>query len=150
MRGWIVAALVVAGCGGADHGPQRAWMESAGRRAATWEPCLRIAVAMRAACGADAACADAVTQDFSYACYLGRYQAAGSGTEDPMTLSPCLWGHVNLHGERFTQEGEPGYVGFDAWARALCDRDRLPAAACTAELRAAQVYCPAGLGGAGP
>ena len=65
-----------------------------GERAATWAPCLRMAVALRVECRGDPECGQQVTRDFSYACYAGRYAAPKvQAVAAPESLSPCFLPH---------------------------------------------------------
>lgn len=151
MRGWIaVLALVACHHEGVDADRATEWLRDRGSATPTWEPCLRLGVAMRQACGSDAACAHAVTPTFTYWCYVAHYRSAKATGDDALSTSPCLWRAVNRHGDRYTQEGEPGFVTFDAWAAGLCTRFALPAAACSSELHDVEASCNIDLTGAGP
>jgi hypothetical protein len=85
-----IALLVIAlaACGGGEH-PRDSWMSARGAAGPTWGACVRVASAMRAECGADAACGDRVTRDYSYDCYWARYRA-DRGDDRPEALSPCF------------------------------------------------------------
>lgn len=131
-RSIVLLLLVAAGCyrAGVDGPEATAWLEARGRAAKTWEPCLRMASAMRAECGADRECGDAVTRHFSFWCYAGRYRGPSTG-DDPMTLSPCFWDRT---------EGAPSRA---AWIDGTCARLDL-GAPCRDELRAILAICDEG------
>ncbi len=149
MRRWIALALLAACHHGVDGDAATSWLETRGRVASTWEPCLRVGTAMHAVCGDDAQCGLTATQTFTYWCYAGRYGAAQE-RDDPLSLSPCFWSEINHHGDRVTAPGEPGFVTLEAWSAQICDRFHLPAKACSTELRDVVQSCTEDLTGAGP
>jgi len=147
---WLVLTALAACHDGVDAHRATAWLEARGRAAPTWEPCLRMAVAMRDACAGDAPCANEVTRTFSYWCYAGHYRGPHAAGGDALSTSPCFWESINRHGDRYTQAGEPGFVTLDAWAGGVCASFHLPAPSCVAELHDVVASCDIGLTGAGP
>src|SRR6185312_7016919 len=127
IRYWFIV-LLLAACHheGVDSDHATAWLRERGSTAATWEPCLRLGVAMREACAASTTCAKSVTPTFTYWCYAGHFRDAHAPADDALATSPCFWRTVNRHGDHYAQEGEAGFVTFDAWASSVCARFALP------------------------
>lgn len=141
--------MLAAACGHAPTAQER-WFADRGHDGATWYSCLRLGAALRAECGSSTACPHAVTNDFTRACYAGRYHAATSAAKPsdrppPEQLSPCFWDTGASHPATAAEYAQRTCAGVV---------DARLQSACVAELREViDGVCAAGapdLTGAGP